>query len=440
MSKTDYNLNVGLEGPISNVLGHGHSLKGISFWTATVFVVGEVAGGGILSLAHATAQAGWSGLGIIVYCAILAAIAGIALAKCWLILEERYPEYRHGLTRKPFSTIGYHAFGNWASAFVSLLINITRIGAGTVFLLLTSNMIHTLTKQAIHLSNCEWIPIVAVVMLLPMWLRSPADFWPVAYSAMISSVVGTVLLIINCALEISKHGMAKDFHVDGLETWASAFGTILFAFGGASAFPNFQNDMKEKDKFPRAVILGYIVLGYAAMGFNASESIIDDLGTGAIITIVEICFFIHCGTVIFIVINPTFLDLEELFNVPKPFSWKRALLRTAILILMTFIGETFPSFGQILDLIGSTTVALLSFVLPLVFYVKLVWDQEKNLDWPQRKLPAYVVFLFVLLVITAIVGGFSSAFSTLKHWTPLDAACYISGSGSASSYNETLHK
>lgn len=70
--------------------------------------------GGILSLAHATAQAGWSGLGIIVYCAILAAIAGIALAKCWLILEERYPEYRHGLTRKPFSTIGYHAFGNWA--------------------------------------------------------------------------------------------------------------------------------------------------------------------------------------------------------------------------------------------------------------------------------------------------------------------------------------
>ena len=99
---------------------------------------------------------------------------------------------------------------------------------------------------------------MAVVMLLPMWLRSPADFWPVAYSAMISSVVGTVLLIINCALEISKHGMAKDFHVDGLETWASAFGTILFAFGGASAFPNFQNDMKEKDKFPRAVILGYI--------------------------------------------------------------------------------------------------------------------------------------------------------------------------------------
>ena len=25
--------------------GHGHSVKGISFWTATVFIIGEVAGG-----------------------------------------------------------------------------------------------------------------------------------------------------------------------------------------------------------------------------------------------------------------------------------------------------------------------------------------------------------------------------------------------------------
>ena len=113
----------------------------------------------------------------------------------------------------------------------------TRIGAGTVFLLLTSSLFHTLTRKFIHLSNCEWIPVFAAVILLPMWLRSPADFWPVAYSAMISSVIGTLLLIADCIKEISASGIADDFHVDGLEAWASAFGTILFAFGGAAAFP-----------------------------------------------------------------------------------------------------------------------------------------------------------------------------------------------------------
>ena len=36
----------------------------------------------------------------------------------------------------------------------------------------------------------------------------------------------------------------------------SAFGTILFAFGGASCFPNIQVDMKDPDKFPISVVLG----------------------------------------------------------------------------------------------------------------------------------------------------------------------------------------
>jgi len=87
--------------------------RGFSLLTATVFIIGEVAGGGILSLAHATAQASWSGLALIVYCAACAAIAGLCLAESWIILEERYPKYRNGLSRKPFATIGYHAFGRY---------------------------------------------------------------------------------------------------------------------------------------------------------------------------------------------------------------------------------------------------------------------------------------------------------------------------------------
>lgn len=112
-------------------------------------------------------------------------------------------------------------------------MNITRIGAGTVFLLLSSGLIHTITKNFIHLSLCQWIPIMAAVIVVPLQLGSPADFWPVAYTAMISTVLGTILLIVDIAMEIGHNGISNDFHVESFETFAGAFGIILFAFGGA---------------------------------------------------------------------------------------------------------------------------------------------------------------------------------------------------------------
>ena len=37
-----------------------------------------------------------------------------------------------------------------------------------------------------------------------------------------------------------------------------AFGIILFAFGGASTFPTIQNDMKDKSKFTKSVLYGFL--------------------------------------------------------------------------------------------------------------------------------------------------------------------------------------
>lgn len=66
------------------------------------------------------------------------------------------------------------------------------------------------------------------------------------------------------------------------------------------------------------------------------------------------------------------------------FNWKRCVVRTAIMLLVVLICETFPSFGQIQNLIGSVSTALLSFVLACIFYIKLCLDSKKNPNWPQR--------------------------------------------------------
>jgi len=55
---------------------------------------------------------GWAGIVIIIASGLTAGYSGVCLARCWLMLEERWPEYR-GPVRKPFASIGYRSNGVW---------------------------------------------------------------------------------------------------------------------------------------------------------------------------------------------------------------------------------------------------------------------------------------------------------------------------------------
>lgn len=46
-------------------------------------------------------------------------------------------------------------------------------------------------------------------------------------------------------------------NVHGFRDFFLSFGTILFAFGGASTFPTIQNDMEEKHKFSKSVFIAF---------------------------------------------------------------------------------------------------------------------------------------------------------------------------------------
>jgi vesicular inhibitory amino acid transporter len=66
------------------------------------------------------------------------------------------------------------------------------------------------------------------------------------------------------------------------------------------------------------------------------------------------------------------------------FTWKRVLFRTLTLLVLLFISESVPNFGSILDLVGGSTVTLLTFVFPPFFYMRLVDMSSQNPQWTQR--------------------------------------------------------
>jgi vesicular inhibitory amino acid transporter len=194
---------------------------------------------------------------LLVIFGINAGFSGVCLAKCWIILEERWEEYR-GHVRKPFASIGYRAGGKWMKILCSFCMNITFFGGATVYLLLCSELIHSITHTFIkNLTFCDWIPIMAIILLPLTWLGSPEDFWPAAFGALGATIIGCILLLINIITDSSQKANDVQYDSPTFQSFFLGLGIITFSFGGAGAFPTFQNDMKDKRKFPLAVSIGF---------------------------------------------------------------------------------------------------------------------------------------------------------------------------------------
>ena len=120
--------------------------------------------------------------------------------------------------------------------------------------------------------------------------------------------------------------------------------------------------------------------------------------------LVEIMLLLHLITAFPIITNPPAQFFEEMLNVPSSedilalslqksklfispdFNWKRCAFRTFSVLCLLFIAESVPSFGSILDLVGASTVTLLTFVFPPFFYMRLADASIGHATWPERSL------------------------------------------------------
>ena len=100
----------------------------------------------------------------------------------------------------------------------------------------------------------------------------------------------------------------------------------MFAFAGASTFPTIQADMKQKDKFPKAVVLAMAILftiyitisatSWGLLGDRVGDSVIDSLCDGPLKIAVEILFLLHTMSSFPIALNPPSQFFEETLNIP----------------------------------------------------------------------------------------------------------------------------
>ncbi|EJW79646.1 hypothetical protein WUBG_09445, partial [Wuchereria bancrofti] len=363
--------------------------QGLGWIITSFFVVGDLAGGGIVALPAAIVQTNfWPGLIMNTIMALAMTYTAHMLGLGWAILQRRWPEYREHC-RKPYAEMGARAMGNTIKHIVSICIDVTQFGIAVVYLILSAKNISDFIDAffKIELSFCYVILAVGICLLPVTFLKSPQDFWWAIILAMITTAVALIMVMIGAVMDYSTCAPEREINTNFLPTnYFLALGTILFSYGGHAAFPTILHDMRKPYHFTRSSVMAFLivyllytpvcVLAYMTYGNSLRESILNSVQNTALQQGANILITLHCILTLTIVFNPLNQEAEEILSVPHHFCWQRVLVRTGVMLTVVFVAESVPSFGPVLGLVGSSTLTLTALVFPCLFYLYLTVGDE----------------------------------------------------------------
>ncbi|XP_066969016.1 uncharacterized protein [Macrobrachium rosenbergii] len=390
-------------------------LKGLTFTMTSFFMVAQMAGAGFVALPRALADTGWLGIPMMLIFCLSVGFAGSRLGKCWLMLEERWDQYKEPV-KQPYMEMAYRSLGITGRRIALGAVLFNLYGSTTVFIILISGM---MVAMGVPLSTCELVLIVGVVFIPLTWLGTPKDFWQTAVIAVVSTIFACVTIIVMIVLE--KESVVDPWYPNPTAISLSlGFAAILFAFGGAAVFPTIQNDMKDRAQFGKSIVVSFVIIlclylplsisGYVILGNDVEDNVFLSVSMGIATQIAIGMQIINLLSSYIVSFNPVAQSLEEMLEIPNKFGWKRVLLRSGLVIGQILICLAIPSFSKILNLIGGSCITLCTFVYPPLMYIKLM-DMEGH--WPKKEIPFWERIYLIEIMIVGVIGGICSTISAL---------------------------
>ncbi|XP_072537836.1 sodium-coupled neutral amino acid transporter 3 [Salminus brasiliensis] len=396
-----------------------------SFGMSIFNLSNAIMGSGILGLAYAM-----SNTGIILFLLLLTFMAILSAFSIHLLLKSA------GVVGiRAYEQLGLRAFGQPGKIIAACIITIHNIGAMSSYLYIVKielpSVIIGLLGQEI--SSGEWyiegnylIMIVSVCVILPLALMRRLGYLGYTSGFSLTCMVFFLISVIykkfvtECpfassnstqmlipAVNISDNNTCKAELVTLTPQAAYTIPILAFAFVcHPEVLPIYTELRKPTKKRMQnianvsilAMFIMYLltaIFGYLTFYGSVGEELLKSYSTtDTLMLCVRFAVLVAVTLTVPVVLFPIRRAILQLLFPDKPFHWVRhTLIAICLLFLVNLLVVFVPNIKEIFGVIGATSAPSLIFILPGIFYTRIVPEEQE----PLKSRPKIMAIMFAAL-------------------------------------------
>ncbi|XP_018581078.1 sodium-coupled neutral amino acid transporter 3-like isoform X2 [Scleropages formosus] len=414
-----------------------------SFGMSVFNLSNAIMGSGILGLAYAM-----SNTGIILFTVLLTCIAVLSSYSIHLLLKSA------GVVGiRAYEQLGYRAFGHPGKVAAACIITIHNIGTMSSYLFIVKSELPLVIQAFLGLSSKsgQWylqgdylIIIVSIVFILPLavmrhlgYLGYTSGF---SLSCMMFFLISVIYKKFNipCPLETeiftnhSDNSTTEDICEAKLFTInqeaAYTIPILAFAFVCHPEVLPIYTELREPTRrrmqnvanisivamfvmYFLTAVFGYLTF-YATVEAELLHTYIQVDPLDTVILCVRLAVLMAVTLTVPVVLFPIRRAVQQLLCPEKPFHWARHIgIAVCFLFLVNLLVIYVPNIRDIFGLIGATSAPSLIFILPGIFYLRIVPnDKEPMNSRPKIQAACFAAlgFLFMVMSLTFIFIDWAS--------------------------------
>uniref|UniRef100_A0A672PCU6 Sodium-coupled neutral amino acid transporter 3-like n=1 Tax=Sinocyclocheilus grahami TaxID=75366 RepID=A0A672PCU6_SINGR len=389
-----------------------------SFGMSVFNLSNAIMGSGILGLSYAMANTG-----IILFLVLLTSIAVLSLYSVHLLLRSA-----EVVGIRAYEQLGKRAFGHPGKILAAVVITMHNIGAMSSYLFIVKYELPLVIQAFLGLqhSSGEWflngnylIIIVSVFIILPLALMRQ-----LGYLGYTSGFSLTCMVFFLISVIYKKFNIPCPFDVISvtLVVFQTAYTVPILAFAFVChpevlpIYTELRNPTKRRmQAIANVSILGMFVMylltaifGYLTFYLNTEAELlhtyskVDPLDT--LILCVRLAVLVAVTLTVPVVLFPIRRALLQLLFPDKPFHWLRHIsIALCLLFIANLLVIFVPNIRDIFGIIGATSAPSLIFILPGLFYIRIV-STEPMKSRPKIQAACFTAlgFIFMSMSLTFI--------------------------------------